>query len=93
MSWRFKASKYKNAAPVEAKKELHIKELSIGSYSTGHNERVGHVKYWNCVSAGNYIDASAAYIACNWDTLGSSLAVFPIGGYPSIDGKVFNILE
>ena len=28
--------------------------------------------------AGNYIDASAAYIACNWDNLGSSLAVFPI---------------
>ena len=36
MSWRFKASKYKNAAPIEAKKDLHIKELSIGSYSTGY---------------------------------------------------------
>ena len=84
MSWRFKASKYKNAAPVEAKKELHIKELSIGSYSTGENDRVGGlVNYCNCVSAGNYIDASAAYIACNWDTLGSSLAVFPIGLYLS----------
>ena len=41
MSGRFKASKYKNAAPLEVKKEEHIKDLAIGSYN----------------SCGNYIDA------------------------------------
>ena len=35
MSWRFKASKYKNAAPIEPKKEKQILDLPIGSYSTG----------------------------------------------------------
>ena len=62
MSWKFKPSKYKNAAPSEPKKEFHIKDLSIGSYS----------------SCGNFISASAAFIAVNWDTSGSALAVFPI---------------
>ena len=33
MSWRFKASKYKNAAPVEQKKELQLRNLSIGSFT------------------------------------------------------------
>ena len=36
MSWRFKASKYKNAAPIEQKKELQLRNLSIGSF-TGKN--------------------------------------------------------
>jgi len=62
MSWRFKASKYKNAAPIEPKKEFHIKDLAIGSYS----------------SCGNYIAASGAFMAFNWDTHGSTLAVLPI---------------
>lgn len=62
MAARFKASKYKNAAPMEAKKEKQIKDLSIGSYN----------------SCGNYIAASASFIAFNWDTSGSSLAVLPL---------------
>jgi len=62
MAWRFKASKYKNAAPIEPKLDLHIRDLSIGSYH----------------SCGNFIAASSAYIAFNWDTLGSSLAVLPL---------------
>jgi len=62
MAARFQASKYKNAAPIETKKEFHIKDLSIGSYN----------------SCGNYIGASAAYMAFNWDTHGSSLAVLPL---------------
>ena len=35
MSWRFKASKYKNAAPIGPKNEFVIRDLSIGSYNTG----------------------------------------------------------
>jgi len=62
MAWRFKASKYKNAAPIEPKLDLHIRDLSIGSYH----------------SCGNFIGASAAFIAFNWDTLGSSLAILPL---------------
>jgi len=71
MSWRFKASKYKNAAPIEPKKEFHIKDLSIGSYS----------------SCGNYIAASGAFMAFNWDTHGSSLAVLPIDAAGRQDRK------
>ena len=33
MAWRFKASKYKNAAPIEQKKELQLRNLSIGSFT------------------------------------------------------------
>ena len=62
MAWRFKASKYKNAAPLDPKLDSHIRDLSIGSYH----------------SCGNFIAASAAYIAFNWDSSGSSLAVLPI---------------
>ena len=62
MAWRFKASKYKNAAPLDPKLDSHIRNLSIGSYQ----------------SCGNYIAASAAFIAFNWDSLGSSLAVLPL---------------
>ena len=72
MAWRFKASKYKNAAPLEPKLDSHIRDLSIGSYH----------------SCGNYIAASAAFIAFNWDSLGSSLAVLPISttGRPDKSG-------
>ena len=31
MSWKFKASKYKNTVPVEPKFDKHIRELSIGA--------------------------------------------------------------
>ena len=63
MAWRFKASKYKNAAPIAAKPDHVIRELSLGSY----------------LSHGNFIAASAAYMAFNWDNHGSSLAVLPVG--------------
>ena len=63
MAWRFKASKYKNAAPLEPKLDSHIRDLAIGSYH----------------SCGNFIGASAAFMAFNWDVVGSSLAVLPLG--------------
>ena len=62
MAWRFKASKYKNAAPLEPKLDTHIRDLAIGSYH----------------SCGNFIGASGAFVAFNWDMLGSSLAVLPL---------------
>ena len=38
MSWKFKASKYKNTAPLDPKFDKQIRELSIGSYhSSGAN--------------------------------------------------------
>lgn len=62
MAWRFKASKYKNAAPIADKKENLVSDLSIGSYK----------------SHGNFIAASAAYMAFNWEQQGSNLAVLPL---------------
>ena len=62
MAWRFKASKYKNAAPLEPKLDTHIRDLAIGSYH----------------SCGNFIAASGAFVAFNWDMLGSSLALLPL---------------
>ncbi|XP_023703950.1 coronin-7 isoform X3 [Cryptotermes secundus] len=62
MAWRFKASKYKNAAPVVPKPEACIRDISVGSYQT----------------YGNNIAASAAFMAFNVDHNGSSLAVLPI---------------
>ena len=62
MAWRFKASKYKNAAPKVPKFEEMIRDLSLGAY----------------MSHGNFISASAAYMAFNWDTHGTNLAVLPI---------------
>jgi hypothetical protein len=32
MAWRFKASKYKNAVPVEPKLDKQIRDLSIGKF-------------------------------------------------------------
>jgi coronin-7 len=51
MAWRFKASKYKNAAPVVPKPEACIRDISVGSYQT----------------YGNNIAASAAFMAFNVD--------------------------
>ncbi|XP_076251127.1 coronin isoform X1 [Rhynchophorus ferrugineus] len=62
MAWRFKASKYKNAAPVVPKPETYVRDISVGSYQT----------------YGNNIAASAKFMAFNWDHAGSSLAVLPI---------------
>jgi len=62
MAWRFKASKYKNAAPIVPKPEACIRDITVGSYQT----------------YGNNIAASAAFMAFNVDHNGSSLAVLPI---------------
>jgi len=62
MAWRFKASKYKNAAPFGPKPHDVIRDLSLGSYR----------------SHGNFIAASAAFMAFNWDTVGSKVAVLPL---------------
>lgn len=62
MAWRFKASKYKNAAPIVPKPETYIRDICVGSYQT----------------YGNNITASAKFMAFNWDHAGSSLAVLPI---------------
>lgn len=62
MAWRFKASKYKNAAPIVPKPEACVRDICVGSYQT----------------YGNNIAASAAFMAFNWDHTGSSLAVLPI---------------
>lgn len=62
MAWRFKASKYKNAAPIVPKPEACIRDISVGSYQT----------------YGNNICASAAFMAFNWEHVGSSMAVLPL---------------
>ncbi|XP_055843174.1 coronin-7 isoform X6 [Episyrphus balteatus] len=62
MAWRFKASKYKNAAPIVPKPEACIRDIVVGSYQT----------------FGNNIAASGAFMAFNWEHTGSSLAVLPI---------------
>jgi coronin-7 len=62
MAWRFKASKYKNASPIVPKFENLIRDLSIGSYR----------------SHGNFIAASGAFMAFNWETNGSNLALLPL---------------
>ncbi|XP_071452407.1 coronin-7 isoform X3 [Hetaerina americana] len=62
MAWRFKASKYKNAAPIVPKPEACVRDITVGSYQT----------------YGNNISASAAFMAFNVDHNGSSIAVLPI---------------
>ncbi|CAH1104052.1 unnamed protein product [Psylliodes chrysocephalus] len=62
MAWRFKASKYKNAAPIVPKPETYVRDICVGSYQT----------------YGSNIAASAKFMAFNWDHAGSSLAVFPL---------------
>lgn len=62
MAWRFKASKFKNAAPIVPKPEACVRDICVGSYQT----------------YGNNIAASAAFMAFNVDHNGSSLGVLPI---------------
>lgn len=62
MAWRFKASKYKNAAPIVPKPENYVRDICVGSYQT----------------YGNNIAASAKFMAFNWEHAGSSLAVLPL---------------
>lgn len=59
MSWRFKASKYKNAAPKTPKPDEWLRDLNIGSYQVN----------------GQVIKASAAFAAFNADVSGSNLYV------------------
>nr|CAI5857098.1 unnamed protein product [Callosobruchus analis] len=65
MAWRFKASKYKNAAPTVPKPENYVRDICVGSYQT----------------YGNNIAASAMFMAFNWEHAGSSLAVLPINDF------------
>lgn len=62
MAWRFKASKYKNAAPIVPKPEACVRDVCVGSYQT----------------YGNNICASASFMAFNWEHVGSSMAVLPL---------------
>lgn len=59
MAWRFKASKYKNAAPIVPKPEACIRDISVGSYQT----------------YGNNIAASAAFMAFNVDHNGTFISI------------------
>lgn len=54
MAWRFKASKYKNAAPIVPKPEVCVRDICVGSYQT----------------YGNNIAASAMFMAFNWEHAG-----------------------
>jgi len=60
MAWRFKASKYKNAAPIVPKPEACIRDISVGSYQT----------------YGNNITASAAFMAFNVDHNGTFVFIY-----------------
>jgi len=62
MAWRFKASKYKNAAPLAPKLEEQVRGLSVGDYR----------------GRGNLVASSAAFLAFNWELQGSSLCVLPL---------------
>ncbi|KFB41792.1 AGAP000930-PA-like protein [Anopheles sinensis] len=76
MAWRFKASKYKNAAPSAATLDMCFRDLIVGSYQT----------------YGNNIAASAAFIAFNWEHVGSSVAVLPLT-YNGRKGKALPLLQ
>ena len=54
MSWRFKASKYKNAAPKVPKPDEWVRDLNVGSYQVN----------------GQIIKASASFMTFNADVAG-----------------------
>ena len=54
MAWRFKVSKYKNAAPLLPKKEAWVSDIKVGAPQ----------------SCGNHIKASAAFVAFNVENRG-----------------------
>jgi coronin-7 len=60
MSWRFKASKYKNAAPKVPKPDEWVRDLNIGSYQIN----------------GQVIKASASFMAFNADVAGQLFRSF-----------------
>lgn len=64
MSWKFKVSKYKNAAPNFPKREDAISELPVGRLMN---------------SCGNHIAASCTYMAFNVDTSGGhNIGILPL---------------
>lgn len=63
MAWRFKVSKYKNAAPLLPKKEDWVSDIKVGAPQ----------------SCGNHIKASAAFIGFNVENRGGgSLGIVPL---------------
>lgn len=56
MSWRFKASKFKNAAPKVPKAEELVRDLNVGSYQVN----------------GQVIKASASFMTFNADVAGKN---------------------
>lgn len=62
MAWRFKASKYKNAAPIVPKPEQCVRDIVVGSYQT----------------FGNNIAASARFMAFVWEHTGASVGVLTL---------------
>ncbi|XP_047494430.1 coronin-7-like isoform X3 [Penaeus chinensis] len=70
MAWRFKVSKYKNAAPILPKKEDWVNDIKVGAPQ----------------SCGNHVKASAAFIAFNVENRGGgSLGVVPLDYKGRID--------
>lgn len=64
MAWRFKVSKYKNAAPRFPKREQWIQEVPVGMLMQ---------------SCGNHISASCSYMAFNVDTGGGgNVGILPL---------------
>lgn len=74
MAWRFKVSKYKNAAPKFPKKEELIQGIPVGNASH---------------SCGNHIKASCVYMAFNVDSsVGGTLGYLPLNSKGRIGDKL-----
>ncbi|XP_045608217.1 coronin-7 isoform X3 [Procambarus clarkii] len=72
MAWRFKVSKYKNAAPLLPKKEDWVSDIKVGAPQ----------------SCGNHIKASAAFIAFNVENRGGgSLGLVPLDYRGRVDSS------
>ncbi|XP_042209548.1 coronin-7-like [Homarus americanus] len=72
MAWRFKVSKYKNAAPLLPKKEDWVSDIKVGAPQ----------------SCGNHIKASAAFIAFNVENRGGgSLGLVPLDYKGRVDSS------
>lgn len=86
MAWRFKASKYKNAAPIVPKPEACIRDISVGSYQTYGNNITASAAFmaFNVDHNGTFSESNNLYIVCIFVVLcnllfvGSSLAVLPL---------------
>ncbi|XP_064108231.1 coronin-7-like isoform X2 [Macrobrachium nipponense] len=72
MAWRFKVSKYKNAAPIVPKKEDWVNDIKVGAPQ----------------SCGNHVKASAAFIAFNVENRGGgSLGLVPLDYKGRVDSS------